>query len=523
MFIRVYSCPFVALIFPPFPFIFASISPASLALQKPWFVFTTSPAIYRASMADLSQTRAWQIDALLTSSRPSTPFASNLGQIFASIPVQLEGSQVVPLNSNVYRNWLLARFQAEHSVVPRPSALRDVVQSLEAKVEFPAEQDTTVTRPAIARRIASSPGKLGPGVLLDLHNAQGEAVEITAQGWRITQNLAGYFRAARSASPLPHPQPAAKKTFDKLQNLLGLTPEHFTRCLSWLIAAMSPTGPYPILVLQGSSSSAKSSVAAMLRALIDPGPARFCPLPSSARDLQSLALHNWIVALDNVDLLPAATLRKLIRLSTGMVFAVRDKSSDPEPFHFQVERPLLFTTETALRLGQRAITIDLPAHAAPISQAEFEALRPQLLGALCTAVSKGTASDWRKFTGSPDPIAQAVATFMESQIEWSGTATELLVLLREQSPNLAWPETPKGLTQLLRRTALNNIDLQSLQKPNGARSLLLTKIKKAANRSADAQQPIPVEQAFLPATAQPTQIPTQNPQIPEQAPKTHSP
>jgi hypothetical protein len=57
-----------------------------------------------------------------------------------------------------------------------------------------------------------------------------------------------------------------------------------------------------------------------------------------------------------------------MRLSTGIVFAVRDNSSDPEPFHFHVERPMLFTTETALRLGERAIVIELPPNAAPISQ-----------------------------------------------------------------------------------------------------------------------------------------------------------
>ncbi len=153
-------------------------------------------------MTDLSHTRAWQVDALLASARTSTPFASDVGQIFASIPVQLEGNQIVPLHSKTYRNWLLARFQTEHAVVPRPSALRAVVESLEAQAEFPSEpENTATTRPAVARRIASSPGK----VLIDLHNAEGEAVEITAAGWRITQNLAGYFRATRSANPLPPP------------------------------------------------------------------------------------------------------------------------------------------------------------------------------------------------------------------------------------------------------------------------------------------------------------------------------
>ncbi len=450
-------------------------------------------------MTDLSHTRAWQVDALLASARTSTPFASDLGQIFASIPVQLEGNQVVPLHSKTYRNWLLARFQTEHAVVPRPSALRAVVESLEAQAEFPPEQENTATvRPAVARRIASSPGQ----VLIDLHNAAGEAVEITAAGWRITQNLAGFFRATRSATPLPPPQRTTKKAFKQLQTLLGLSPEQFKRCLSWLIAAMSPTGPYPILVLQGASSSAKSTIASMLRAVLDPGPAPFCPLPSSARDLQSLALHNWIVALDNVDLLPSATLRKLIRLSTGMVFAVRDKASDPEPFQVHLERPMLFTSETALRLGDRAIAIQLPPHAASLSQAEFQELRPQLLGALCTAVSSilagNPAPGWREFTASPDPIAVAVAAFMQSQTEWTGTATELLLRLRASNPALGWPETPKGLTQLLRRSALNNIDFQSLQNGHGTRSLVLTKITTTAETSADALQPVPVEQAFLP-------------------------
>ncbi len=464
--------------------------------------FRPSACYSLGEMTDLSHTRAWQLEALLASARTSTAFASDFGQIFASIPVQLEGNQVVPLHSNSYRNWLLARFQTEHAVVPRPSALRAVVESLEAQAEFPPEPENTVTpRPAIARRIASRPGQ----VLIDLHNAQGESVEITAAGWRITQNLAGFFRATRSASPLPPPERTTRKPLKQFQTLLGLSPEQFKRCLSWLIAAMSPTGPYPILVLQGASSSAKSTIASMLRAVLDPGPAPFCPLPSGARDLQSLASHNWILALDNVDLLPSATLRKLIRLSTGMVFAVRDKPSDPEPFQVHLERPMLFTTETALRIGDRAIAIHLPPEAAPISQAEFEQLRPQLLGALCTAVSSilagNPAPGWQEFTGAPDPIASAVAAFMQSQTEWTGTATELLLRLRASHPTLGWPETPKGLTQLLRRTALNNIDFQSRQNSNGTRSLILTKITIQAETSADAQQPVRVEQAFLPATA----------------------
>ena len=118
---------------------------------------------------------------------------------------------------------------------------------------------------------------------------------------------------------------------------------------------------------------------------------------------------------------------------------------------------------------------------------------------------------------------------MQTQSEWTGSATELLLRLRQLNPLLAWPETPKGLTQLLRRTALDNIDFQSQQNPNGTRSLLLKKITKTANRSADAQQPVPVGQAFLPANALPNQThstkpsPTRKQAVSSHPRRSHSP
>ena len=136
--------------------------------------------------------------------------------------------------------------------------------------------------------------------------------------------------------------------------------------------------------------------------------------------------------------------------------------------------------------------IDCPANAEPVSQAGFEQLRPQLLGALCNTVSAILAGDaapsWRRFTNAPAPIAVAVESFMKSQSRCESTATELLMRLREHSPALTWPETPKGLSQLLNKTALNDIDFQSLQDSHGTRSVVLEKITTTAKTSEDAQQ-----------------------------------
>ncbi|MGI8743414.1 MAG: hypothetical protein ACR2NN_12750 [Bryobacteraceae bacterium] len=449
-------------------------------------------------MPNPSNTRAWQIDALLASAKPAAPFSSDTGQVFATIPLNTEAQQVVPLSSRAFYNWLLNGFHGKHEIAPRPSALREVIQLLEAKAQF-GESTTHRARPTIARRIASAPGK----VMLDLYNDQGEAVEITSSGWRITQNIDGCFRSARSAHPLPHPVKPAHSTaavFDDLRTLLGLSPEHFAPCLSWLIAALNPTGPYPILVLQGPASSGKSSIAQILRALIDPGPSPFCPPPACSRDLQSLASHNWIVALDGIDLLPAPLVRKLTRIATGATFAARDRASDPEPFHLHLSRPMLFTTTpftTERAFSDRAITINLPAQSDPASYAEFEQLRPQVLGALCETISASLAGKPSKYETAAhwmttaDPIAEAVSQFMTAQATWTGTATELLIQLRALNPALSWPETPKGLTQLLYRTGLNNIDFQSLQDSHGTRSVSLQKIELAPKLSADALQPTP--------------------------------
>ncbi len=431
-------------------------------------------------MTDLSHSRAWQVEALLSSARAATPLSTELGQSFVSIPLGTEAHQVIPLYSKAFRNWLLERFHTEHQVNPRASALRDVINLLEAKLQFGGGPRTPV-----ARRIA----RTKTGILLDLYNDQGEAVEITNHGWSITSNLATAFRSTRSSRPLPRPQNGG--SVEQLRKILHLTPEHFSHCMTWLNAAMSPAGPYPILVLQGPESSARTALAQVLRTLIDPGPAPFCPPPRSARDVHSLATHNWILAVDQIERLPTKVLRELTDLSTGTVIAARDCPSDPEPFHVYLQRPVLFTTAepipSSIGLTERALIVNVPA--AEISSATFEQLHPKLLGALCDAAAQPQPK-WEPAVAAPSPVTIAIEKFLNHRTRWTGTATELLQSLRQANPAIKWPETPKGLTQLLNRTPLRDIDFQSLKDSSSRRTVELRVIN-----------PEPGEQSYTPKDA----------------------
>ncbi|MDQ6758889.1 MAG: hypothetical protein M3Z32_03355 [Acidobacteriota bacterium] len=394
------------------------------------------------------------------SDRTHTLLRSDTGGVFVKVPAGLDPPQLVPLKSTTFRNWLIATSHTNHGVLPRSSTIRHTIRALELKaVDLPPV--------SIALRIASTPGK----VLLDLHNHAGEAIEITPQGWRITPNHTAHFLGTRSLRALPAPEHPTARTLESLRTLLGLTPEDFARCLSWLVAALSPTGPYPILVLQSSVASAKSSLASMLRALIDPGAAPFCPLPQSDRDLDSLILHNWIIALDHIDLLSRAKLKRLLAHSRT--------------------RPMIFTTELMLPhdLQASVIRVALPASCIIPSQKAFDHLRPQILGALCNTVVENTSVPWQTFTNAPDPIAVAITKHLHSNTKWTGTATELLIHLRAIDPATPWPATPKGLTQLLRRTTLDGIIFQSHKGSGGRRSISLEKTN-TPKTCADAPHPL---------------------------------
>ncbi len=418
-------------------------------------------------MTPLTFTRTWQIQALLASASAATPLSTELGQCFVSIPLGNEAHQVIPLKSNAFRNWLLERFYTEHQITPPASALRDVVGLLEAQSQFGGGPRTPVTR-----RIARGSNHT---ILLDLYNDAGQAVAIHAHGWSITQNLAAHFRSTRSARPLPLPEAPQPGALHRFRKLLHLAPEHFAHSMSWSTAAMSPTGPYPILVLQGPASPARTALAHVLRTLIDPGPAPFCPLPKSVRDLHSLATHNWILALDHIERIPAKVLRELVDLSTGAVIAARDSSSDPEPFHVYLQRPMLFATAdpipSGIGLAERALIIAVPV-SATISLPAFEQLHPQLLGTLCDMASH-PAPQWMPAPTAPDPVATAIAKFLNHRTEWTGTATQLLQALPIANPAIQWPETAKGLTQLLNRTPLGKIDFQSLKDARSRRTIEL--------------------------------------------------
>jgi hypothetical protein len=86
---------------------------------------------------------------------------------------------------------------------------------------------------------------------------------------------------------MPLPSPSRDGSIELLRPYVNLTKNDFRLLVVWLAAAIWPVGPYPILALYGEQGSAKSTLARIVRLLIDPQAAPLLSEPRSMRDIRS--------------------------------------------------------------------------------------------------------------------------------------------------------------------------------------------------------------------------------------------
>src|SRR5262249_2389808 len=140
---------------------------------------------------------------------------------------------------------------------------------------------------------------------LDLCNPQWEVVEVTPNSWSIlpSDKVPVKFRRARGMLALPRPAPGGR--LEDLRNFLGIRDNRQWRLLAgWLVMALRPRGPYPVLGFHGEQGAGKSTAARITRSLVDPHSVPLRSEPKEPRDLMIAARNAWCIALDNLSHLP---------------------------------------------------------------------------------------------------------------------------------------------------------------------------------------------------------------------------
>ena len=402
-----------------------------------------------------------------------------------------------PIRSRRCRAFLRHSYYRAAGTAASASIINGAIDQLEARAQFDGPERV------VHLRVAEHDGAL----YLDLADDRWRAVEVTPTGWQVISSPPVRFRRPPGLLPLPAPQRGG--SIIALQSLLNLSSyDDFILVIAWLLAALRPTGPYPLLALAGEQGSAKTVTCKLLKALIDPGIAPVRTAPREERELMIAANSAHMLAFDNVSGLPAWLSDALCRIASGGSLAVRQLYTDDAEVLFESARPILLNgiEDIIVRpdLADRAIILTLP----PISdeqrrpeaelKSDFDRLRPGISGALLDVVAHGlTRRSDMHLTSLPrmadfalwsaacetalwpagtiarayranrqailegvieaDPVAACVRDLMASRNHWAGTASDFLQAvdkLQRQDALIRrpdWPRTPRALAGRLRR------------------------------------------------------------------------
>jgi putative DNA primase/helicase len=422
------------------------------------------------------------------------------GVAYAFLPVG-DHEECWRLRSDPFKRWLTSRTFDASGDTPSGNALEDVLRLLEAQ----AYEGAPLMEPWL--RVGGRDGK----IYLDLADEAWRVVEIDRDGWRLYAGVGGLpFVRRQSMRALPSPE--AGYEIDELKAFVNVAhDDDFTMLCGWLLAALRPRGPYPILVLNGEQGSGKSSCSRYLRSLVDPSKAPIRAAPKDLRDLQVGADNSHVLAFDNLSSVPVWLADGFCRISTGGGFASRALYADREEMVFDATRPLLLNGIPSLvdraDVADRAITIRLReiAESERRSEEDMErqwlVMQPRILGALLDGVSAAlrylpevqlpamprmadlarwvtaaepglglepgsfvavytaNRADASRATFDADPVAVAVASLMKFKPNgWDGTPTELLAALNGHAAEdvkklKLWPKTAQNLSNRLDRAA----------------------------------------------------------------------
>jgi len=424
------------------------------------------------------------------------------GEAYARFPVG-QGEhfhwEVARVRTRGFRRWLSQRFYRTYRSVPAAQSQQDAVGVIEAMAVFDGD------RREVSVRLAQFESR----IYFDLANDHWQVVEIGRDGWRILDDSPVMFRRPKAMLATPTPEAG---NIQELNRFANVTDDDWPLVLAWLVAALRPSGPYPVLAVHGEHGSGKSGLCKKLRLLVDPNTAPLRADYREPRDLMICANSGWVMAFDNLSHIPSWLSDCFCRLATGGGFSCRTLYENDEETIFNAQRPLVLNCieEVITRpdLLDRSILVNLPRIEPVRRRADtqldrkFEEARPRIFGGLLAAVvsalrneatvtlpslprmadfaiwasaaesalglAKGqfiAAYDASRAAGTEtaietSPVGRAIVEFIAAVRHWSGTATELLTALESQAGEKtkalkSWPGSPNILGGAIKRLAPN--------------------------------------------------------------------
>jgi putative DNA primase/helicase len=346
--------------------------------------------------------------------------------------------------SKDFGRWIAAMAYAEGFTPPSSSTLGDALRVFEAK----AINEGPLRAPF--KRVGERDGRW----FIDPGYDDWSLIEITPDGWSplARHDLPMIRSAAMRAMPLL-PRLDAAPSIDVLRPFVNADDAAFPLVVAWLIAALWPRGPYPILILQGEQGTAKSSLTRLLRQIVDPNAAPLRTMPRDEMDLLVSATHSHVLSLDNLSRLSAEALDLLCGIATGTGSSARAKFTDGDEFIVSTKNPVILNGIPALAnrpdLASRALVVQLQ----PIGddarkseqehEAEWSMVAPHVLAALL------------------DVMVCAIGNLPSTRLARSSRLADFERLIEAAAPALGWKPGEFGEIYRRNQDELDSVTIEA--------------------------------------------------------------
>lgn len=269
---------------------------------------------------------------------------------------------------------------------------------------------------------------------LDIGNDSNDAWKISAAGIERVVGGPTHLRLLRGGGMLELVEPDFKaKATDLvplLQNFIKAPEDDMVLLVAWLLGAMRPEGPYPVLTISGEQGSGKSTILRLLRRIFDPHALDMRQPPEDQRDLQAMVRNSFVLAFDNVSYISNKMSDALCVISTGTgAQGARALYTNADESAVRVCRPIAMNgIPDVIERGDlvdRSIHVHLP-RIDPTDRRDdhefwqlFKSLHAKLLGALMDAAHT-SIKNYKGVVLAEKPRMSAFAVWVEAVAESLG-------------------------------------------------------------------------------------------------------
>lgn len=309
--------------------------------------------------------------------RENILFCDNQENEYAEININGH-TEIYRIGSKKYNGWLRQKYYYQTKTGASKAILDTAIDTIKSIADFEGERKDVYLRAA----------QVGNSMYIDLCNKSWQVVEVDVLGWRVLDKSPVCFTRTGNMRPLPAPIEGGDISL--LLNHINIEKKDLPLAVGWLLMSLQAgPGAYPVMILNGSAGTGKTTASRMLRELVDPNKVDLLTKPSIS-DIRVIGTNNHVLAFDNLSGISPQFSDAICKIATGDNQAVRQLYTTNDEMTISIKKPCLMNgiDEIAKRGDLVSRSVKLPLSKIKTRKtekkvwADFMADTPSIFGAL---------------------------------------------------------------------------------------------------------------------------------------------